>query len=108
MQEFAIPPLIAGTTFSENNEETHHGSKASMRLENDYPYRQLHITVFPPVRKYTQERLRLSVLHEMLHVALARLRHMRKDVSKEGWRTLEEEVVELIAHVMNNNAKRGI
>lgn len=100
--------MIFDLTFSETNEETPHGGDSAMCVQYHYPYRQIKITVFPPVAKYNREKLRLTVLHEMIHTVFARLKHTRRDVNDKGWRTLEEEAVDLLAHILNNNIKRGV
>ena len=106
IHEFALPPAIIDIQFSDECEPTVDGfGENCMRVDSDYPYRQFKITVLPPASGIKNHRLHLAAIHEILHLALVRLRANRKS-SEHTWRLLEEEAVDLIAHVMNNNKKR--
>lgn len=107
IHEFAIPPATIAINFLTDNEETPHGGNAAMCVRIGYPYRFLEIDVFPAMAGYGRDKIRLTAIHEILHVAMARLKYFRRK-DADTWHTLEEETVDLIANVIDANAKRGI
>lgn len=106
LQEFGFLPLLVDFRFEERNEQTKYAAgDASCRIEFGYPYRQLTIVCFPCVARYTIRKLTMMVLHELLHIALARLKGNRTTNDKDVWARLEEEAVDLIAMVMTNHLR---
>jgi hypothetical protein len=104
LQEFGFLPMNVHIAFREKNETVALCEGfAAVSIKYHYPYRSLEIECFPQTARYNNKKLTEVILHEMIHITLARLKGNRMTEDKKVWERLEEEAADLIGMVMTSH-----
>lgn len=106
LNEFGYLPMTVDIQFREKfGAVSLCDGNAAVGIRFHYPYRMLEIECFPDLAKYSNEKLTTAVLHEMVHVVLARLKGNRRTEDGKVWERLEEEAADILAMVMTNHLR---
>lgn len=101
LEDFGFLPSVVSIEFPKKNTETAHGGDAMFQVVAGYPYRQIEFFVFPCALNSTKEQIEGGIKHEMLHIAVAKMRFFRK-ASREVWIAVEEEVVDHLSFMIRD------
>lgn len=100
MQEFGFLPMNTVFEYAGKGEvEIGDAGESCIGVHWNYPYRTVVFKVFPAALECDDVELQTTLLHEMMHLVLWRLRHYRK-ASEAIFGDLEEEAADLLSYVL--------